>query len=161
MKKLMLVRHAKSDWDNPDLTDFERPLNKRGEKDAPVMAERVITKRIIPQYIISSPAERAKTTANIFAKAFKLAQPEYNKNIYEAGYKILFSIVTDLSDEYDFAALFGHNPGISQLLYYLTDKLYDMPTCAVAIISFDVTSWQLVSGSTGIVEYYDYPKNDD
>ncbi len=161
MKKLLLVRHAKSDWDNLDLTDFERPLNKRGEKDAPAMAGRLIKKRFLPQYIVSSPAMRAKTTANIFAREFKLAQPEYNKNIYEAGYQTLFSIVNNLPDEYDFAAIFGHNPGVSQLLYYLTDKLYDMPTCAVAVISFDTELWQLISGSTGTVEYYDYPKNDD
>lgn len=159
MKKLMLVRHAKSGWDIPDLSDFERPLNIRGEETAPEMVMRLVDQGIIPQYIVSSPAERAKATAMIFAEGFKLAEPEYNRAIYEASYTTLHSVVNSLPDAYDFIALFGHNPGISELVYYLTDKMYDMPTCAVIIIDFDVESWQSISGSTGTIAYYDYPKN--
>ena len=157
----MLVRHAKSDWDNSDLSDFDRPLNHRGEKDAPEMAERLLKKHIEPEYLISSPALRAKTTANFFVNTFKLAEPAYNKAIYEASQTTLLHVVNKLPDDYDFIALFGHNPGISQLLYDLTGDSFDMPTCAVAIINFDSTSWQLVSGNTGTVEYLDYPKNDE
>jgi phosphohistidine phosphatase len=160
MKKLMLVRHAKSGWDNPILTDFERPLSHRGEKDAPHMAERLIKKHLVPQYLLSSPALRAKTTAGIFAKQFKLAEPKYNPAIYEATYMTLLSVVNSLPDEYDFVALFGHNPGLSQLIYYLTDQLYDMPTCGVVIIDFDNTSWKMVSSGAGTIQYNDYPKND-
>ncbi|WP_448697318.1 SixA phosphatase family protein [Mucilaginibacter sp. AW1-3] len=159
MKKLMLVRHAKSGWDIPDLTDFERPLNPRGEETAPEMAQRLQQKGIVPQFIVSSPAERAKATARIFAETFKLAEPEYHTAIYEASSSTLLSVVSSLPDEYDFIALFGHNPGISDLVYYLTGKMYDMPTCAVVVIHFDGVSWQLISGSTGTIEYYDYPKN--
>ncbi len=154
----MLVRHAKSGWDNPALTDFERPLSSRGENDAPEMAKRLMKKGLIPQYIVSSPAVRAKTTAGIFADKFKLAGPHYNTAIYEATHTTLLSVVNLLSDEYDFIALFGHNPGLSQLVYYLTGNLFDMPTCGVVIIDFDLDSWQLVSGDTGVIKYSDYPK---
>ena len=159
MKKLMLVRHAKSGWDMPDLPDFERPLNHRGEETAPEMAQRLLHKGIIPQYLISSPAERAKATANIFAENLNLAEPEYNRDIYEANTQTLLSVVNKLSDEYDFIALFGHNPGVSDLLHYLTGKAYDMPTCAVVVIHFDGVSWQHISAGTGTIAYYDYPKN--
>jgi len=159
MKKLMLVRHAKSGWDIPDLTDFERPLNARGEETAPEMAMRLLNKGIVPQYIVSSPAERAMATANIFAGTFNLTEPEYNLAIYEASYITLLSVVNNLPDDYDFIAMFGHNPGISELACYLTDKMHDMPTCAVVVINFDADSWQMISGSTGNIEYYDYPKN--
>ncbi|OCX54495.1 histidine phosphatase family protein [Mucilaginibacter sp. PPCGB 2223] len=159
MKKLMLVRHAKSGWDIPDLTDFERPLNHRGEETAPEMAQRLLNKGIVPQYIVSSPAERAKATAQIFADTFKLAGPEYDMAIYEANTSALLSVVNKLPDEYNYIALFGHNPGISDLVYYLTDKMYEMPTCAVVVIHFNAVSWQYISDSTGTIEYYDYPKN--
>lgn len=155
----MLVRHAKSGWDIPDLTDFERPLNLRGEETAPEMAIRLVKKELVPQYMVSSPAERAKATANIFAETFNAAEPEYNRAIYEASYTTLLSVVNSLPDAYDFIALFGHNPGISELVYYLTGQMYDMPTCAVIVISFDADQWQLLSKDTSTIEYYDYPKN--
>jgi phosphohistidine phosphatase len=161
MKRLMIVRHAKSDWDDTSLSDFDRTLNHRGKKAAPDMADRLLKKNIIPQYILSSPAVRAKTTANIFAKTLGLAEPSYNRSIYEASYPTLLKIVNGLPDAYDFVALFGHNPGFSDLLYQLTGQMYDMPTCAVAIVDFDLESWKLVSGDTGSISFYDYPKNGD
>lgn len=157
----MIVRHAKSDWDDHNLSDFDRTLSHRGEKDAPEMAKRLLKKDIIPEYIVSSPALRAKTTAKIFAKTLDLAKPEYNESIYEADYSTLLSVVNGLPDDYDFVAIFGHNPGLSQLLYGLTHKMHDMQTCAVAVISFDFDSWKMVSGDTGTLKYYDYPKKDD
>lgn len=161
MKKLMIVRHAKSDWDNASLSDFDRPLNNRGMKTAPDMAKRLLNKGIIPQYLLSSPALRAKTTSNIFAKTLGLAETKYNKAIYEASYPTLLKIVNGLPNSYNFVAMFGHNPGFSDLLYNLTGEFYDMPTCAVAIIDFDLDSWELVSADTGKLGYYDYPKNGD
>ncbi len=161
MKKLMLVRHAKSDWDNILLSDFDRTLNPRGVQSAPEMAKRLLKKDIIPQYILSSPAVRAKTTAKIFAETLKLAEPAYNQSIYEASYSTLRTIINGLPDAYNFVALFGHNPGLSQLLYNLTGEVYDMPTCSVAIISFEFDSWEMVTKDTGTLAYYDYPKNDN
>ncbi len=87
---------------------------------------------VAPQYLLSSPALRAKTTANIFAETLGLGEPSYNQSIYEASYTTLLKVVNGLPDAYDFVAMFGHNPGLSDLLYELTGNLYDMPTCAVA-----------------------------
>ncbi|MBW4890730.1 histidine phosphatase family protein [Mucilaginibacter sp. HMF5004] len=161
MKKLMLVRHAKSDWGDAFLDDFDRPLNNRGLQSAPEMASRLLKKHIIPQYSISSPALRAKTTANIFADKLGLAEPTYNRSIYEAKYADLLRLINELPDAYDFVALYGHNPGLSDLLYGLTGDMNDMPTCAVAIINFNLPEWKMISGDTGRVEYYDYPKSGD
>jgi len=161
MKRLMIVRHAKSDWDDASLSDFDRTLNHRGRKAAPDMAERLLEKKIIPQYILSSPAVRAKTTANIFAKTLGLAEPSYNRSIYEASYPALLNIVNGLPDAYNFVAVFGHNPGLSDLVINLTGEYYDMPTCSVAIVEFEFEEWGLVSRDTGKVVFYDYPKNGD
>lgn len=155
----MLVRHAKSDWDDPSLKDFDRPLNRRGLANAPLMADRLIHKHLVPQYVVSSPALRAKTTAKLFTQQMGLVEPAYNEDIYEASYPTLLNIVNQLPDEYDFVALFGHNPGMGQLIYKLSGQSYDIPTCAVTVISFDVESWEMISADTGKVEYYDYPKN--
>ncbi|RKR85233.1 phosphohistidine phosphatase [Mucilaginibacter gracilis] len=161
MKRLMIVRHAKSDWDDASLSDFERPLNHRGKQAAPDMAARLLKDGIIPQYLLSSPALRAKTTADIFAKTLGLAQPSYNKAIYEASYPTLLNMVNNLPNAYNFVAIFRHNPGLSNLLFNLTGELYDMPTCTVAIIDFEFDFWNMVSADTGTITYYDYPKNGD
>lgn len=161
MKRLMIVRHAKSDWDNANLSDFDRPLNHRGQQAAPEMAGRLLKKGLIPQYLLSSPAVRAKTTANIFAKTLNLAEPTYNRSIYEASHKTLLQIINGLPDAYNFVALFGHNPGLSSLLFSLTGEMRDMTTCTVAIVDFDLDSWKMVSSDTGALSYYDYPKNGD
>jgi phosphohistidine phosphatase len=161
MKRLMIVRHAKSDWNSTNLNDFDRPLNHRGLQSAPEMAARLLEKSIIPQYLLSSPALRAKTTAHLFAETLKLAEPSYNKAIYEATHADLLQVINKLPDAYDFVAIFGHNPGLSNLLFSLTGQMYDMPTCAVAIVNFEFDSWKLVSGKTGSLSYFDYPKNDD
>ncbi|EHQ24580.1 putative phosphohistidine phosphatase, SixA [Mucilaginibacter paludis DSM 18603] len=157
----MIVRHAKSDWDNAGISDFDRPLNHRGFKSASEMAQRLHKKGIVPQYLLSSPALRARTTASIFAETLNLAGPSYNQSIYEANYPALLHIINNLPDAYQFVALFGHNPGLSDLLYNLTGQIYDMPTCAIAVVDFDIDSWKEVSGGTGNISYYDYPKNGD
>jgi phosphohistidine phosphatase len=161
MKRLMIVRHAKSDWGDPDLSDFDRPLNSRGKQAAPEMAERLLKKSIIPQYLLSSPALRAKTTAGIFAHTLSLAGPAFNSSIYDASYTTLLKIVNGLPDAYQFVALFGHNPGMSDLLDKLSGENYDMPTCAVAIMDFELDEWKMISTGTGVLVYYDYPKNGD
>jgi phosphohistidine phosphatase len=161
MKKIMIVRHAKSDWGDAQLADFDRPLNHRGFISAPQMAEKLLKKKLIPQYMVSSPALRAKTTANIFADKLGLKEPAYDRAIYEAHYADLLKVINNLPDTYDFVALFGHNPGMSDLIYGLTGDVADMPTCAVAVISFNTDEWATISGDTGRIEYYDYPKNED
>jgi len=154
MKKLLLIRHAKATHDN-GYKDFERPLKKSGIADAELMASRLKAQDLIPQIIISSPALRAKTTANIFSEHLSLPEPHINKAIYEASNKDLFDIINGLPHKYDFIALSGHNPAIAGILYYLTGQIRDVPPCAVAVIDFEIDNWNLISEGTGNLVHYD------
>lgn len=162
MKQLLIVRHAKSDWGDFNLKDFDRPLNTRGHRNAPEMVERLIAKSIIPDAIVSSPALRAITTAKYFAAGWKLeaAQLTTNSLIYEASTKTLLDVVNGFDDKLDTIALFGHNPGLTDLVNYLTGEyIANMPTCSVAIIKFPIEEWKMVSGDTGELTLFDFPKS--
>lgn len=162
MKQLFIVRHAKSDWGNASLRDFDRPLNHRGHQNAPEMANRLVAKGIRPDAVVSSPALRALTTAKYFAAGWQIPaeQLNTNANIYEASVKTLLKVINDFDTSFDKIALFGHNPGLTDLLNYLTDEhISNMPTCSVAIIEFPLDSWELISGGTGNLVWFDYPKS--
>ena len=164
MKKLLLVRHAKSDWNNPSLPDFDRPLNKRGNRDAPEMAGRLLNQHLVPQKLVSSPALRALTTAKYFAVGFNIDKKEIQTEaaIYEASASALLNIVNKFDNKYDFIALFGHNPGITSFAINLCDTdVFDMPTCGVILIEFPFDDWKLISKDTGLQKLYDFPKNED
>jgi len=164
MKKLLLVRHAKSDWNDPKLSDFDRPLNDRGHKNAPEMAERLLKKHIVPELIVSSPAKRAFTTAKYFAKTFGIDKSEIEKNegIYEASVNDLLKIINDFDNSKNFIALFGHNPGITTLAVGLSGAyITNIPTCGLILIEFPFDDWRMISFDTGAKLLYDYPKNED
>jgi phosphohistidine phosphatase len=158
MKKLLLIRHAKAEHGN-HTNDFERPLKESGIEDATVMAQRLVAQDIKPQLIISSPALRTHSTANIFSEHLLSHEVETDKKIYEANENALLHIINTLSDDHDFIAIVGHNPGISQILYYLTGKVKDVPTCAVALIEFDADEWRQLSMEMGELAYYDEPNH--
>ena len=156
MKKLLLIRHAKAVHVN-GMNDFERPLKPSGIEDATMMAQRLHTHGIIPQLIISSPALRTITTANIFSEHLAVHAVETNEHIYEASEGALLQVIDKFPGERDFIALVGHNPGISEILYYLTGESKDMATCAVAVIEFDLDKWSEVSLNNGNLLHYDKP----
>lgn len=160
-KQLLLIRHAKSDWRNADLRDFDRPLNKRGQANAPEMAERLMRQHIVPDLIVSSPALRAITTANFFASIWKINAATIQKepSIYEAGIKSLVSVINKIENQYDRVALFGHNPGLTDLANYFDGHIDNMPTCSVLMLEFPFDDWRMVSAATGKVLLYDYPKS--
>jgi phosphohistidine phosphatase len=163
-KQLFLIRHGKSDWANPSLRDFDRPLNNRGKINAPEMAQRMVSQSLYPDLILSSPALRALTTAKYFAKEWDVAEAaiETDKNIYEAGLKDLLKIVNNLDDLYDKIAIFGHNPGFTDFANYLSNgHIYNMPTCSIVILEFPFDKWSLISADIGKVLLFDYPKNED
>jgi len=162
MKSLLLVRHAKSDWTN-NLPDFDRPLNKRGSKDAPAMAKRLLAQKILPQLLLSSPANRALSTAKAFAKelGYQSSLIQEQQTIYEAGVSDLLYIVNSIDNRFDSVALFGHNPGISLLAHYLCSNAatVDFPTAAVMYLIFEETdSWAEISMDTARLSWYSYPK---
>ncbi|MCX6174655.1 MAG: histidine phosphatase family protein [Ignavibacteriales bacterium] len=160
-KTLYLIRHAKSSWDDSSLSDFQRSLNDRGLKDSPLMAKLIKGKNIIPDLIISSPAVRAISTAEIFANEF-----HYNKNkiinderIYEAAMRDLITTIRKINDEYNIVMLFGHNPGLSNTANLLGNKfLPELPTCAVVGIELKVNSWSEVERNCGEIILLEYPK---
>ncbi|MEO8794970.1 MAG: histidine phosphatase family protein [Daejeonella sp.] len=164
MKKLLLIRHAKSDWNTPGQKDFDRSLNHRGEKNAPEMAKRAVKKGIIPQQIVSSTAKRAITTAGFFAEAFNIKKSEIRReaSIYEANTTALLKVINNLDDKFEFIAVFGHNPGFTDLANVLSDAdIYNIPTCGMVLIQFPFDSWKMVSAGTGEKLLFDYPKNEE
>ena len=163
MRRLTLVSHAKSSGDDAELADFERPLNARGRRDAPLMAKRLADELKPPLKLVSSPALRAITTAHRFAEAVGIPHIaiRLEPGIYEASHGGLLRIVQELDDADPQVLLFGHNPGLSELALMLARCSFaDLPTCAVATIRFDLANWREVRRGSGVLERYDYPKKD-
>ena len=163
MRILTLVRHAKSSRDYPELSDFERPLNPRGRKEAPVIAARLRKADIKPDLLLSSPATRAVTTARLFAEELNMHLDEIvlNPHIYEASAWTLLHIVRGLSPEYDDVMLFGHNPGISRFAHDLAKcPFVEMPTAAAVRIELPARAWSLVQTGSGKVLRYETPKQE-
>src|SRR5688572_8649179 len=124
MKTLFLLRHAKSSWHDPDLPDFERPLNDRGLRTAPFMGEYMKANGISPAIILSSPAVRARTTAELVRQAADLAaEIQFDKDIYEASPQRLYQIISAIADTYESAMIVGHNPGMEGIVQFLTGGL--------------------------------------
>ncbi|MFD0792282.1 SixA phosphatase family protein [Mucilaginibacter litoreus] len=157
MKKLLLIRHAKATHES-GFIDFERPLTDKGFHQAELMVSRLNADHIKPQILIASPALRTLSTANVFSQALGLPQAITNSNIYDASESMLLKVIYNLPDEHDFIALVGHNPGISQVLYYLSNEIKDVPTCAIALIEFEVQSWMELYEGAGKLSYYNTPK---
>lgn len=161
-KQLLLIRHAKSDWGSLALKDFDRPLNARGFFNAPEMGKRWLQKNIFIDAFVSSPAMRAITTAKLIAIeiAFDTEKIIKNPSVYHATQQQLLSLVNKFDNNFNSIALVGHNPGLSEFANYLTNSdNYNLPTCAMVLITFDTDNWDEVSGGTGEVSWFDYPKN--
>ena len=161
MKTLLLVRHAKSSWDDPAITDFDRPLNERGKKDAPIMARRLLEKRITIDTFISSPAKRAKKTAKIFIEAFDRKEDEIivKPELYLAHAGVFETVLNSIGMKSEIVALFSHNPGITDFANSLTDARIDnIPTCGIFAISIDTKSWEDFNNAKKSFLFFDYPK---
>lgn len=162
MKKLLLVRHAKSDWGNPALEDFERPLNDRGKKDAPAMAKRLLEKKIIIDAILSSTAKRAAKTAKSFAEVYELKKSRvfFTNDLYMAGDAAFYTAIENAEDKFDTIALFSHNPGLTDFANQLTDARIDnIPTCGVFAIKVNTDTWKEFKNATKEFWFFDYPKS--
>ncbi|MBK7392184.1 MAG: histidine phosphatase family protein [Chloracidobacterium sp.] len=150
MKTLYLLRHAKSSWDDPAQTDFERPLNERGLKAAPFMGELMAEKGFEPSVILSSPAMRAKTTARLVKDAGQFsAEIIFENTIYEASPNALRQVVSETDNAHASALLVGHNPGIESFIRYLTGQLEPMPTAALAVIEMNIKKWGEINDGCG------------
>jgi len=162
-RRLTLVRHAKSDWGDASLDDFDRPLNRRGERDAPEMAQRLVAAGLVPTRIITSPARRAMTTARVFAKGLGYPPSRIVKagEAYLATPDQLLDVVRRHGGRARHLMLFGHNPGISSFGALLTgdDSLGEVPTCAVTSFLVPVASWSELTLGAARRSFHDFPKS--
>ncbi|MDN5129533.1 SixA phosphatase family protein [Aliarcobacter butzleri] len=160
MKKLVLIRHAKSDWSNPFLDDFLRPLNKKGKKNAPLMAKLLKEKNIRPDFIISSPSIRTKQTLEYFIKELNYNdEVKLEESIYEAPYENLLKVIKDIPNIHKIVFLIGHNPGLCDLTNFLVDKNFEnIPTCSIVEIDFYVKNWKDISKENSSLISFEYPK---
>ncbi len=164
MKILLLVRHAKSAWDDPSLSDFERTLTDRGKSDAKMMAKRLEEKSIKIDSFVSSSAKRAKKTARIFMKEFEKNSKELQllPSLYEASVKDFYEAVESLDDDNKTVALFSHNPGITEFVNSLDcNPVYDMPTCAMYAVEVKTKHWKDFREADKKFLFFDYPKNEE
>jgi phosphohistidine phosphatase len=160
MKTLFLVRHAKSSRDDTTLSDKDRPLNDRGKRDAPRMGERLAKRHVKADLILSSPASRTLTTAQVIAKKldYKLKDIVVDDRLYPGAVDDLLNIIRDLADKLDRVMLVGHNPVLTEVAQRLSSDITHMPTCAVAAFTFNAKSWPDVGNATVATVALDYPK---
>lgn len=145
MKTLILMRHAKSSWKHPELADLQRPLNKRGEKDAPNIGKQIRDEGLTPQVILSSTAERCAKTAEIVAdKLGYTGEIQYREDLYLAEPTVLIDVLRGLPDDVDSVMIVGHNPGLEGLLQILTQKVESLATGTVAVLAVPIRAWQLL-----------------
>lgn len=168
MKKLYIIRHAKSSWAETDLRDLDRPLNKRGMRDAPFMAKLLFGKGVSVDALVSSPAKRAFETAQFFAKQWKVPAGHLitEPRVYEATPTRLLEIVREFSNDWDTVFLFGHNPTLTSFInLFGSEYLANLPTCGIAYLESEVEEWSVLgNGNTRLVELFFprqfFPKKD-
>lgn len=159
MKRLFIIRHAKSSWKDTSLNDFERPLNKRGKKNAPMMGERLKKRGIKPDMVLSSPALRAKSTSEIIAKKVNYKKEiVFDEDIYASMDMILHKIIKNIDDKNETLFLFGHNPDLEMLVEKYVSFDEDLVTCGVVEVEFDCKSWKNISRKNAKLISFDYPK---
>jgi len=164
MKTLVLVRHAKSSRKDETLDDIDRPLNKRGKRDAPIMATAFAERDIDIELVICSPAKRTRRTAKIFCGelGYRWHDAEINEQLYEARAGELQGVIRHIDDDVDAAMLFGHNPSFTDLANQFAPAPIDnLPTCGIVTMVFDTSRWKKVAGLQPVEFDFDYPKKRD
>lgn len=161
MKSVILVRHAKSSWDDISVKDFDRPLNERGKRDAPVMAQRLLDRKIKINAFIASPAKRAKKTAAIFAETYGIDKDAITQvpDLYLPAPEAFWSAIENAPATAQTIAVFSHNPGITEFANSLTStRVDDMPTCAMFAVTAAVDDWKDFRNAEKAFWFFDYPK---
>jgi phosphohistidine phosphatase len=162
-KILYLIRHAKSSWETGVLSDFDRPLNERGKKDAPEMATRLKDKKFAIDAFVSSPAKRAKKTAELFCEIYKVSEKsiQFIPELYHAHCSTFFDVIASLDYTFNNIAIFSHNPGITEFVNMLTNtvEIDNMPTCSIFGIKIFTQNWADFKVAKKEFLLFDYPKN--
>ena len=161
MKQVYFVRHAKSSWADPFLSDEERPLNARGKRDAPFMASMMVLKEKTPDLIISSTAVRARRTAGYFRKAFGLKKNQLIKDhrLYLASPQVMIDTIRELPDQYESVYIFGHNPGMTDIAnFFANDYVENVPTCGIFKVTCEVDAWYEINKYNSKLTVFYFPK---
>jgi len=160
-KILYLVRHAKSSWEDASLSDRQRPLNQRGRRSAPDMGRRLAAQGHRPDIIISSPAKRAYSTARKIAREVNYEKSAIIKDerLYFAGTGSMLELLEGLDNRHESVMIVGHNPAMTTFLNVLCETpVHNMPTCAIAIVGYNIDSWTELTSEEGDLLGYDFPK---
>mgnify|MGYP003109747042 CR=1 FL=1 len=159
MKQLILLRHAKSSWDFPHLNDYERPLNDRGKRDAPKIAQWLSLQANNADLIITSGAERAKNTAIAFQAVLNVPM-KIDDNLYHASRSKLLNQIKQTNNDINCLILVSHNPGLNDLADYLLSGFPDnIPTTGIVSLKLDIQKWSEVSPKNISLHFFQYPKN--
>jgi phosphohistidine phosphatase len=164
MKTLYVVRHAKSSWDDPDRSDFDRPLNDRGKRDAPRMGKRLKEKDIHPDLMFTSPAKRALSTCKLISKAldYPKSKIKEEQKLYHASDDDILSSVQALNDKHNIVMIFGHNPGLTEFVNSLMSEeknIDNIPTAGVVAFELNISSWRQLTWGIGKLLFFDFPKS--
>jgi len=160
-KQLHIIRHGKSSWDFDEISDIDRPLSPRGVNNAYMMARRLKDNGIIPDLIISSPANRALYTAVIFARVMEIPwnKIDINENIYMGYSEDILRILEKIDNKYSSVFIFGHNPTFTVLAnHFLAEQVDNIPTAGMVGLTFSLSGWNEVAKTRPDSEYFDYPK---
>jgi phosphohistidine phosphatase len=148
MKTLLILRHAKSSWDDPDMPDHDRPLTERGRKDAKRVGQFLHEHGLVPDLIVSSTAKRAWKTAKRVAKGCGYGDEiEVDGRLYLAHPSQFTAVLREMHEEHSTVLVVGHNPGLEEFVRQLTGQPETMPTAAFAVVSLDIDSWQSLSAA--------------
>ncbi len=161
MRRLFLIRHAKSSWADMSVNDFDRKLNKRGKRDAPFMGKRLAQFKVQPDAIYSSPAKRARKTARAIAKKinFSLKEISYKEELYTFSTQELLQVISALPDLNASIFLVGHNSAITDTAVFLTGASIDnVPTTGIVGIDLNIDKWRHIGHNAGDLLFFDFPK---
>jgi phosphohistidine phosphatase len=159
MKSLLVLRHAKSSWENAELSDFERPLNKRGLEAAQLIGQEMFRLNLNIEIVLSSPAKRAKQTAILVKESCEIKREiRFEDGIYEASVMKLLHIVSEIDDKISSVLLVGHNPGLEELIRVLTEKAQVMPTATLAKLDLEIESWAKITAKCGVLDFAITPR---
>jgi phosphohistidine phosphatase len=159
MKTLYVIRHGKSDW-NQGVMDFDRPLNPRGKRDAPNMGKYLLNHHDTPDAVLSSTANRAISTARLLLHEmnFDISTIQERDNLYHASIEETLNEVATVSSDVNTLYIFGHNPGFSDIINYLSGIPTELKTCCVGILELQVDNWNELSRETCILKQYISPR---
>lgn len=161
-RTIVLIRHAKSSWDNPDLADFDRPLNDRGFTDAPLMGKQLALQGLHFDAVIASPSKRTTQTLSFLLKELKFPESKiiWDSSIFHSSSDNLLRILRDLDASVKTVALVGHNPSMTDLANYLQSDtmIENVPTCGIVCVSAELPTWNDLQRQKAKLEFFIYPK---